>query len=213
MSKNHASPEMLAEPSEDPIRNSHAASVGPEIRALRKSRRMSLKALAQATGRSIGNLSEVERGQTGVTIPVLGRIAEVLGVDITFFFTGSVVADASERDLIVRRTARRKIQFTSGGATEELLSPHLNAPIEMFMTTFKPGFGTGDVPRVRVSDEAGVVLSGELEFQIDSVIHVVREGDSFMLPAGGSHLSNNRSSNDAVVVWVSATPGSRRTSK
>jgi len=192
---------------------SHAAVLGPEIRALRKSRGLSLQALAKATDRSIGNLSEIERGQSSVTIPVLGRIAAALGVDITFFFTGSVVADAAERDVIVRHEARRKIQFTSGGATEELLSPRLNAPIEMYMTTFKPGFGTGNVPRQRVADEAGLVLAGEIELHMDGKVHRIRAGDSFLLPAGGSHLSNNPGPEDAVIVWVASAPVGRRSQK
>lgn len=189
---------------------SHAAIVGPEIRDLRKSRGMSLKTLSAATGRSIGNLSEIERGVSSATIPVLSGIADALGVDVAFFFTGNAIADAAERDLIVRHDARRKIQFTSGGATEELLSPYLNAPIEMFITTFKPGFGTGLEPRKRNTDEAGLVLSGELELHLDGNIHHIRTGDSFLLPHGGTHLNNNPGQQDTVVVWVTIPSTSRR---
>ena len=63
--------------------------LGPDIRALRKSRGMTLQALATALDRSVGWLSQVERGQTTPAIPDLARIAEVFGLTISFFFRSS----------------------------------------------------------------------------------------------------------------------------
>ncbi|EKD59892.1 MAG: XRE family transcriptional regulator, partial [uncultured bacterium] len=60
--------------------------LGQDIRALRKTRGQTLQQLADAVGRSVGWLSQIERGQTTPSIADLGRIAEVLGVTISFFF-------------------------------------------------------------------------------------------------------------------------------
>ncbi len=59
--------------------------LGADIRALRKARRMTLVDLADALGRSVGWLSQVERDMSNPAIADLGRMAEVLDVSISSF--------------------------------------------------------------------------------------------------------------------------------
>ena len=61
---------------EDPA----TAQVGPEIRDLRKAKRMTIKELSLATSLSIGHLSEIERGIASPSIKTLHDIARALGL-------------------------------------------------------------------------------------------------------------------------------------
>ena len=54
--------------------------VGADIRALRKTRGLTLTDLCDAVGRSVGWLSQVERGQTDPSIPDLKSIAALFKV-------------------------------------------------------------------------------------------------------------------------------------
>ncbi|MFT7105730.1 MAG: transcriptional regulator with XRE-family HTH domain [Yoonia sp.] len=60
-------------------------SLGADIWALRKSRKMTLVAQADALGRSVGWLNQVERDKSHPTIADLGRMAEILDVSISSF--------------------------------------------------------------------------------------------------------------------------------
>jgi transcriptional regulator with XRE-family HTH domain len=70
-------------------------TLGADIRAIRKSKGLTLTDLSDRTGKSVGWLSQVERDISSPGVPDLERLADVLGVPISLFF-GS--AEAVERE-------------------------------------------------------------------------------------------------------------------
>ena len=64
---------MLPEPTVDKL-----ASLGADLRALRKSRRMTLAALSSRVGRSVGWMSQVERDISQPSIDELRQLAGAL---------------------------------------------------------------------------------------------------------------------------------------
>ncbi len=95
--------------------------IGDDLRALRHYRDLTLKDLAAAVGRSVGWLSQIERGQSTPSVRDLGRLAEQLGINISFFFR-SASRDEAERGLIQRAADRVPIGTAESGLVEELLS-------------------------------------------------------------------------------------------
>ena len=71
------------------------ATMGMRIKALRKEKKYTLKQLAEETGLSIGFLSQLERGMSSIAVDSLAKIAQILGVSLSTFFTD---ADAVSRD-------------------------------------------------------------------------------------------------------------------
>ncbi|WP_010293205.1 helix-turn-helix domain-containing protein [Clostridium senegalense] len=61
--------------------------IGNKIKELRSDKKMTLRELSEATGLSIGFLSQLERGLTSIATDSLMRIAEALDVDLNYFFT------------------------------------------------------------------------------------------------------------------------------
>ena len=61
-------------------------AVGEKVKTFRTARRMSLRALGEATGTTASFLSQLERGLSGVNISTLMRIAEALGISLTDLF-------------------------------------------------------------------------------------------------------------------------------
>jgi len=180
--------------------------LGHQIRDLRKAKRMTLTELAEKTGRSIGNISEIERGKTAVTIPVLEDISTALEVNINWFFHGQAAAPENERAHIVRKSNRRILQMKNVGLTEELLSPNLSGTLEYLLTTYAPGAETGETGRLRKGDEAGLVISGTFDLTIDGKTFTLTAGDSFALPKGGRHYCKNSGDTDTVIAWVITPP-------
>jgi len=180
--------------------------IGDQIRELRRARQLTIADLARRIERSIGYVSQIERNLSAISISDLQRIADAMGVQISWFFQGQCMAPATERHTIVRRQNRRSLRFTGTGVREELLSPDLRGQIEMIITTFGPGSRTGDKERERKGEEAGMVISGTLEISVDDQVFTLHEGDSFAFREPGSHCCHNPGNEDAVVVWVYSPP-------
>lgn len=60
--------------------------IGAKIKQLRTQKQMTLKYMSEQTNLSIGFLSQLERGLTSVATDSLAKIADVLEVDLTYFF-------------------------------------------------------------------------------------------------------------------------------
>ncbi len=180
-----------------------AGSLGADIRALRKARGQTLAGLAAEIGRSIGWLSQVERGLDAPSISDLRRIADALGQPLSLFF-GSAEGPAAERGYVVRRGARRSLGSAAEGLTEELLSPDLSGSFEILRSVFDPGAGLAE-PAERPTEEAGYLVSGVLELSIGAHVFRLSPGDSFRVVQEPFRW-RNPGPEPAVAIWVIAPP-------
>ncbi|MCZ0962633.1 helix-turn-helix domain-containing protein [Paracoccus benzoatiresistens] len=178
--------------------------IGDDIRALRKSRGMTIQALASAVGRSVGWLSQIERGQTTPSVQDLGQIAGQLGVNISFFFRSSSRAP-EERGLVLRAADRTSIGSDESGLVEELLSPTLGGSFEMIRSVFAPRASSGGLRRARPKEDGGVLLSGTLVLIVDGTELALARGDSFQF-AEKDYAWRNDGDEPAVVIWIVAPP-------
>lgn len=180
-----------------------AAGVGADLRAVRRARGLTLAALAERVGRSVGWLSEVERDIAEPTISDLRRLAEALGQPLSLFF-GAAEAPAGERGYVVRAGARRRLGTAAEGLVEELLSPDLAGSFEIVRSVFAPGAERREFI-TRPTEEAGYLVSGALELFIGERCFLLAPGDSFRFRAEPFRW-RNPGSVPAVVVWVIAPP-------
>ena len=183
------------------VTRSPSEPVGQQIRELRRSRGLTLTDLATAIGRSVGHLSELERGVSPITLDTLDKIARTLDVSISWFFSAAAPEESTESSIVVRAARRREINLSKAGVREELLSPHLAGGLEMVLTTFSPGAGTGEEGRTRKGEEGGFVVSGQLELEVDGQTILLEAGDSFQMTGTGTHWCRNPGKVDAVIVW------------
>ena len=142
----------------------HSATLGADLRALRKARGLTLTEIAARLGRSVGWLSQVERDKSDPSISDLRQIAECLGVPMSMLFAHSS-APADEQGYVVRAGTRRPMGSGEEGLIEELLSPDLTDDFEMVHSTFKPR-SKMQTPANRPTQEVGYIVSGRLELTI-----------------------------------------------
>lgn len=179
--------------------------IGADIRGLRKAKRMTLADLALQIDRSVAYVSKLERNLTKPSIAELKAISAALDIKINFFFHETEARDPSERGVVVRKSDRRRLNFAAG-ITDFLLSPNLDGPLELLMSVFEPGAESGDSPYTHEGDEAGVVLSGALEFWVGNDHFAVEEGDSFSFKSSLPHRYRNPGAVQSVVIWVMTPP-------
>lgn len=180
------------------------AQMGGQIRELRKAKGMTLQALSDASGLSIGYLSQLERGRSTLTIGNLKLLADQLGVHMNWFFLPAPEPPAEELGVVVRKNRRRRLSFTNLGIEEELLSPNLAGPLELLLSTLEPGADSGDYSHEGA--EAGLVIQGELELWVGGTRFRLEAGDSFSFRSTEVHRCRNPGQEPAQVVWVITPP-------
>lgn len=178
-------------------------SLGEDIRALRKSRGVTLSDMAARLERSIGWLSQVERGQTEPGIPDLRKIADMFEIPTSFFFRNDL-ADEHDRGVVVRANSRASLGSRRDGLTEELLSPDLSGDFEMIRSEFEPHSKSGIID-ARPTHEGGYLISGTLTLWIADKRFDLQAGDSFQFQNQPYAWENNQTK-PAIVLWVISPP-------
>lgn len=176
---------------------------GKDIRALRKSRSITLQQLADQLNRSVGFISQIERGLSEPSLSDLRKIAALFGVPISLFF-GQNEGIPGERGYIVRSGNRRKLGGENADLIEELLSPDLGGSFEIIRSEFAPGAMREEVV-IRDTEEAGYLISGYLDLEIDGCWHKLNPGDSFRFAAVPMRW-RNWGDEAAIVIWVITPP-------
>jgi len=180
--------------------------LGSQIRDLRAARGLSLARLAAAIHKSVGYLSQIERGRSEVSISTLKAISDALDVQIGWFFQGYDPRVPAEHGYVVRRENRRRLNFPGTGIEEELLSPSLTGEAELILSSFAPGARSGDEQVSRMAEQSGYVIAGELELHVGVKRFRLRTGDSFRIGRGEPFSALNPGADPSVSLWVIAPP-------
>lgn len=178
-------------------------SLGADLRSLRKARGLTLNDLAEAVGKSVGWLSQVERDLSEPSINDLRDLAKALDIPMSMLF-GQAKAAPHEAGFVVRKGARRPIGSNEAGLVEELLSPDLTDDFEVVHSTFEPGAQL-ETPVTRPTQEVGYLISGQLDITIAEKTFTIYPGDSFRI-RGEPFLYANPYQAPAIAIWVIAPP-------
>jgi len=177
-----------------------ATALGRDIRALRKTRGLKQGELAEEIGRSLGFVSQIERGISTPSIHDLRALSKCLNVPISWFFDAGV----QDNKHIVRKAQRRKLGTRQTGLTEELLSPDLGGSFEILRTIIEPNSESG-APIKRKTEEAGYVVSGQLDLWLNSQWHTLKSGDSFRFK-NRAYRWRNSGGERVEIIWVISPP-------
>jgi transcriptional regulator with XRE-family HTH domain len=176
------------------------AALAVLIQDLRKHKQITLKALAEQIGRSVGFLSQVERGLSRPTVADLTALSAVLGVPTTYFYR---FPKPQALPWVTRPNERRTLYYASG-ITDVLLSPTLNAAFSMLETLLEPGASSGERHLSDSSEQGGYVLDGQLTLWLGDDVEpvILHAGDSFQLASHSRCRYANCSAQPARVLWV-----------
>ncbi len=177
-------------------------ALGPRIRALRQSRRLTLRVVAERAGVTESFLSQVERDVTSPSIATVQRIARALDLSIAQLFAEDLVTGR-----VVRREARRRVAYPGLRAVDEFLTSNIAGRLQVILSTIEPGGGTGEEPYTHDSDEeVVVVLAGVLDLWVGDEHYVLRDGDAITFPSRLPHWNMNRGTEPATVLFCLTPP-------
>jgi len=164
-------------------------AIGREVRELRRSRRMTVADLADATGLSVGMLSKIENGLTSSSLTTLQALSAALNVPVTGFFRRfeerreAVHVKAGEALEIKREGTRAGHQYNllghlganNSGVVVEPYLITLNEESDVFPTFQHEGV------------ELLYILEGEVGYRHGNQSFHLKPGDSLFFDADAPH--------------------------
>ena len=175
--------------------------IGARIKSKRLKLGMTLKDLSQATELSVGFLSQFERGMSSIAIDSLEKVAEVLSIPLSSFFSN--IDESTSTDQVMRYYEMRP-DHVNPRIFQYVLSPNVhnycllprifmlmpmneNRKIELY--THK-------------GDEFLYVIEGVVTLYVDSDKHVLYPGDSTLIHSQQPHNWINLTNNVARILTV-----------
>ena len=170
------------------------------IHDLRKHKKYTLKQLAEKIGRSVGFLSQVERGLSQPTVADLTAISETLEVPTTYFYN---LPKPKQLPWVTRPDERRTLYFANG-ITDILVSPKIRASFSMLESLLDAGASSGDRHMTDSSEQGGYVLEGQLTLWLgdDDEPVTLSAGDSFQFDSHTRCRYANQTEQLTRVLWV-----------
>lgn len=161
--------------------------VGARLRALREGRRLSIRALAEASGLAVNTLSLIENGKTSPSVSTLQQIAAALAQPITAFFE----PDRPRSRLIFQKSNHQQAASFSHGSLADLGAGMAMRKLEPLLITLDPGAGSGPQLIVHPGQEFIFCLEGRIHYTVAEEDYTLEPGDSLIFDSTMPHSWEN----------------------
>ena len=160
--------------------------LGAQLRRARQERGWTLETLSTQSGLSTGFLSQVERGQSTLSIVSLSAICRALDIPMERLFTSSAPLDEGVAR-VTGGAAQLRIQIGDSSVSYRYLTPQLpRAPIEeLLIAEFPPEERQGAT--AHDGEELGFVLQGSLRLWVGDEEYRLTAGDSYRIGSRERH--------------------------
>jgi transcriptional regulator with XRE-family HTH domain len=163
--------------------------LGDALKRRRQEQKLTLDQLAAKSGVSRAAISKIERGDSGASTPVLGKLAEALDLSISQLVGGP----RSEPVLHIPHDRQPTFHEEKTGFERRSLSPlYLGRGIDFVLNRLPPGAKTGPFPSHRQGVEEHLyVARGKLKVTLNGEEHVLKQGDFLFYRGDMSHTFEN----------------------
>jgi transcriptional regulator with XRE-family HTH domain len=144
--------------------------IGSALRARRQELGLTMQAVADAAGLSVGFISQVERDLTAPSLSSLASLAEVLQTPMGAFLTQPEMAGGT-----TRRDDRATYSVDASGPSYERLSTKFPGS-QLCSVIFHEPPGHRSEPISHRGEEMFFVLAGEVTVEIEGKIEILRPG-------------------------------------
>jgi transcriptional regulator with XRE-family HTH domain len=180
--------------------------IGRKIRDIRRSRQVTLQALASATGLTKGYLSKVENSGKAAPVSTIFKIARALEVNPADLF---VEAEPVEKVSVVRNGQREVVARGTpevGYTYESLCGGMAGKQILAYMLTVPPKGASSLTQYEHEGEELLVVSEGSMVFHYGGQDIDLEEGDSVFFDPSAVHSVEAHGSQPAKVIMIVSAP-------
>jgi quercetin dioxygenase-like cupin family protein len=161
---------------------------------------MTLTALGEAAGISVGYLSQVERDHATPSLGTLAQIARSLDVGVDFF-----ISTPSAESALTRAAERQRFSVDGSSiAYERIAADFAGNVLSSFILTIPPGYKSEIVHHE--GEEIIYVLEGAITQTLDDEAMVMEPGDSLHFRGNRPHSWANHTDEIARLLWTGTLP-------
>lgn len=165
--------------------------LGEKIRRIRKSKALTLKDLAEATGFSVGFLSQVERSASEPSLSALRKISDALGVS-----PYALLEQETLNPMLVKAERRALVKLPNSTIQYEVVSPlasgnYLPSSLIVQFEINPGGCDAEDGFLSHTSEEIVLVLEGAVNMTVDGMSYQLNAGDSLLVKPNTPHRTEN----------------------
>ena len=184
-------------------------AIGEKVKALRTGRKMTIKQVSEASGLSIGFLSQFERGISSIAIDSLETIANVLGVPVSERFTGIGEGGRAEKepeDAVMHGVELVPDEVSPKIYQSILKRPHTDFDMLPRVYTLLPMLEKEENAEMysHNGEEFLYVLEGVITLYLDDRKYVMYPGDSIHFDSHVKHNWMNRTAQIARILTVNS---------
>jgi mannose-6-phosphate isomerase-like protein (cupin superfamily) len=106
----------------------------------------------------------------------------------------------------VVRAGERKRLSPRRGITYQLLTPDLSGHIELILSEYEVGAGTGEEAFAYSAEQCGLVLQGVAQVHLGDTVHRLRAGDSIRFDCSIPHRIANAGRGRLRCLWAISPP-------
>ncbi len=169
--------------------------LGPAIRKRRKQLGLTLQALSDRAGVSVGYLSQVERDNATPSLGTLAQIADALNVGVDYFIAASKPSDG-----LTRAGTRPRFALAGSALTYETLTADFpGSEMSSYVLHVPPGYASETVSHE--GEEIIFVLEGEMDQTVSGQTFRLTPGDSLHYNGAAPHGWANPTDAPARILW------------
>ncbi|MCF6179023.1 MAG: helix-turn-helix domain-containing protein [Geopsychrobacter sp.] len=178
--------------------------IGKKLKSSRLKRDKTIQKLADKSHVSSNMISRIERGLTTPSVEILMKLADALGVSLSYF-----VEEAEKGSTVVFNPAGQgdPIFFFENKHQIFSLTQGLRDPgFSVFIDVLEPSCDSGEGGMVHTGEEFAMVLDGSLDFVIEGDLFHLEVGDSIAFKASLPHRWQNKSGQQVKILWIVSPP-------
>lgn len=194
--------------------------IGLRLKELRTERGLSQRKLAARAGVTNGLISLIEQNRTSPSIASLKLILGALPMSFAEFFD---VQEANPDKFVYRLQELAQINPSGKascrgecgveGISFRQLGGLAKHRLQMLYETYEPGADTGEKFDTFEAEEAGLVISGQIELSVGGEIATLKAGDGYIFDSRKPHRFNNTGKKRCVIISACTPPGFDRCSR
>lgn len=179
--------------------------IGHRLKTIREERGLSQRELATKAGLTNGTISLIEKNKTSPSVASLKSLLDAIPISMAEFF--SPLEDTETPKVFFRQSEFIEISPSSEGqvSLRQLGSVEKHS-LQVLYETYPPGADTGPELIVHDGEEAGVVISGEIEVTVENAASVLTPGDGYIFDSRLPHRFRNIGTVTCIVVSACTPP-------
>ena len=165
--------------------------IGNRLQEIRKERGLSQRELASRAGLTNGTISLIEQNKTSPSIASLKSLLDAIPMSVAEFF--ATIEQASEPKIFYSADEFTEVAPQVGQTSVSLrqLGNANTHTLQVLDETYPVGADTGPESLSHVGEEAGVVISGQIEITVGDQLKILQPGDGYLFDSRQPHRFRN----------------------